>query len=706
MIKKNVTHRLIHELFSWKTDINKKNKMHYKLNFLCVKFSSSKHYKQNLEPLLLEEIFEKVRHMITTEKDLNMLRKSKLIGYFILKKKLFIMTKILNQHFASLEEKTFLLVCFFIDRFRKKNTIGITKSVYLTYKYAKIEISLDKWHLLVKRKIPILFSSFNFSVYSHLNEYNFIYFLDTLPFKFKHVVFFCTEIQQKLKKIYTRNNLVHKYHLKKHFNQSQMSSITSVLEKDIILIQGPPGTGKTRTISGIISLVINQMNFIFYEKKLHMNNFFQIPLKQKNKVIISAIANTATDENVFRSFMGFCFHRINIIFNLYKIIRVGPNYHFLVDHVSFDNLVFVYASEYDSCIKFWKNKEVIKKSQKKLFKKGLLFYTTVACINHSFFKKKYFFEILVLDEAAQAIEINNLMCVKNISKKLVMVGDVQQLPAFVFSKHSAFFGYDVSLFKRLQLQKYAICFLEIQYRMHPQISSFPARKFYKNGIKDSVLSDSENLYFLRCFSPFNFFDVSDSLENAHLKNEFSWCNLDEIRVINLFIQLLKYTHQKFNAQSFGIISGYEGQVDEIQNYFCNEKISKEKKTNTIDSFQGKEKDFIIFSCVRSRFKSGIGFLSDCRRINVAFTRAKKYFWCIGNSTSLSKNPTWKEILSDSKRRLKFFLIRKPFERSSRRLLFWSTKDEEIYSFDGKREKDVNYSLLNYLSFFFGKKYVI
>ena len=108
------------------------------------------------------------------------------------------------------------------------------------------------------------------------------------------------------------------------------------------------------------------------------------------------------------------------------------------------------------------------------------------------------------------------------------------------------------------------------------------------------------------------------------------------------------------------------------------------------------KDFIIFSCVRSRFERGIGFLSDCRRINVAFTRAKSSFWIIGNLSTLFKDINWKEIILDSQRRTRFFAFRKPFERASRRLIYWSIIDEENYNFDGEYSFSVSLKLLVYL----------
>jgi senataxin len=174
-----------------------------------------------------------------------------------------------------------------------------------------------------------------------------------------------------------------------------------------------------------------------------------------------------------------------------------------------------------------------------VLKKSLIIYTTLSCASYSFFEKIPRKETLIMDEAAQAIEILTLAPIRSNCKKLIMIGDIQQLPATVFSQTSLDLNYDRSLFKRLQLKKLKIWFLETQYRMHPQISSFIARKFYRNGLKDSEnVASIKNFQVLRGFGPMIFFDVCEGFDQLHLKQKNSWCNLDEIRLISLIIKTL------------------------------------------------------------------------------------------------------------------------------------------------------------------------
>jgi len=232
--------------------------------------------------------------------------------------------------------------------------------------------------------------------------------------------------------------------------------------------------------------------------------------------------------------------------------------------------------------------------------------------------------------------------------------------------------------------------------MHPQISSFPARKFYRNGLKDSqLLANSKIFHALRCFGPLIFYAMCEGHEQSHSGHSFSWCNLDEARIISLISRALVCLYPILNKCSVGIITGYNGQIKEIENFgFMKKKLFNEQ-INTVDGFQGKEKDFIFFSCVRSKLERGIGFLSDCRRINVAFTRARASFWCIGNISTLKRDKTWREIILDLIKRKRLFSLRKPFERSGRKLIYWSEKDEENFFFDGDICCSISKNLLSY-----------
>ena len=614
---------------------------------------------------------------------------------------------------------------------------GIVKKIFQNSSKVLIEIGKRKVKDFVRNKLSIRIYPLenHINLFDMIKEYKALKFLDDFDFSVKNTIFTCTPFQYK--NIQESKVSYLKVHLKIHYNESQVKAILEIFKNNITLIQGPPGTGKTRTILGIISILLNWNSIIetwssFYhtsmknvvkikglikkkykiQKKnlslLHINKSIgrniencknvNIQKLERQKIIICASSNSAIDENLNRILSGL--PMCNLIFSEYKekIVRIGPNYNLGLDHLSLENYVITWLSENDRKLIFKGENNTLETSRLSILNSSILIYATISCTGYSLMRKICSEEKIIIDEAAQAIELSTLIPIKKNSKQVILIGDVQQLPATVFSKFSILSEYDRSLFKRLQMKKYPVSFLETQYRMHPQISSFPARKFYRNGLKDSqVLSSSKIFHVLRGFGPLIFFELPESHEQSHNSQYITWCNLDETRIVALISKALLCLFSCLEEFSIGIIAGYNGQINELENYEYYKKKILDLQINTVDGFQGKEKDFIFFSCVRSKLERGIGFLSDCRRINVAFTRAKSCLWCIGNSETLEKNKTWQEALCDLKKRSRFFCIRKPFERSVRKLIYWSEKDDQNYFFDGDIIENVSKNLLDYIS---------
>eukprot|EP01024_Parvocaulis_polyphysoides_P057026 TRINITY_DN60505_c0_g1_i1.p1 TRINITY_DN60505_c0_g1~~TRINITY_DN60505_c0_g1_i1.p1 ORF type:complete len:173 (-),score=13.71 TRINITY_DN60505_c0_g1_i1:179-697(-) len=104
--------------------------------------------------------------------------------------------------------------------------------------------------------------------------------------------------------------------------------------------------------------------------------------------------------------------------------------------------------------------------------------------------------------------------------------------------------------------------------------------------------------------------------------------------------------------SVAIISPYKAQVNLLKQMFqkkVKQEVMQIVDISTVDAYQGKEADVVIFSCVRARVSS-VGFLSDVRRMNVAFTRAKRSLWVIGHSETLESNEAWGAFLQDMNQR--------------------------------------------------------
>ena len=269
------------------------------------------------------------------------------------------------------------------------------------------------------------------------------------------------------------------------------------------------------------------------------------------------------------------------------------------------------------------------------------------------------FETVIIDEAAQSIELSALIPLKYGCSKCILVGDPKQLPPTVLSREAARFQYEQSLFVRMQANHPDdVHLLDTQYRMHPEISVFPSSAFY-----DARLLDGPGMADLRSrpwhqssiLAPYRFFDVQGTHQSA--PRGHSLINIAEIDVaLKLFDRLITDCKgYDFNG-NIGIITPYKSQLKELRSRFAQrygESIFNTVEFNTTDAFQGRESEVIIFSCVRASYSKGIGFLSDIRRMNVGITRAKCSLWVLGNSQSLMQGEFWCRLIQDAKTRNRY-----------------------------------------------------
>ncbi|CAK1354444.1 Helicase SEN1 [Cercospora beticola] len=266
------------------------------------------------------------------------------------------------------------------------------------------------------------------------------------------------------------------------------------------------------------------------------------------------------------------------------------------------------------------------------------------------------FETVIIDEAAQCVEMSSLIPLKYGCVKCVMVGDPKQLPPTVFSKEAAKFQYEQSLFVRMQNNHPGeVHLLDTQYRMHPDISVFPSKTFY-----DGLLKDGPSMAGLRkqpwhassLLAPYRFFDVAGQHASAPRGN--SLVNMAEIEIALLLYSRLRTDFPNYDfTGKIGIIVTYKAQLREMKNAFINkfgQDIADFIEFNTTDAFQGRESEIIMFSCVRASPAGTIGFLQDIRRMNVGLTRAKSSLWVLGNANTLSSGRYWKKLVDDARDR--------------------------------------------------------
>ncbi|ETB61228.1 hypothetical protein YYC_01167 [Plasmodium yoelii 17X] len=355
------------------------------------------------------------------------------------------------------------------------------------------------------------------------------------------------------------------------------------------------------------------------------------------------------------------------------------------------------------------------------------------------------FEYLIIDEACQCVELSCLIPFRLKVKSIIMVGDPKQLPATVFSEDCKRYGYSRSLFERLLLCKIPSVLLNVQYRMRPEICYFPNKYFYNGLIKnDESLMNKPLFYlhYLNILGCYKFINIQGIESITHHKSYINYA--EAYFIFRLIVHIQNMMENKdnaspiprcyklsinFNLKDIGIICPYQSQVHLIRKLFENNFPDNEyPEVSTVDAFQGREKNIIIFSCVRSylqameylknsnenntykntknkyfdtknlddedsddlhkikwtnnnstnnknSFKTiqkcgnNIGFLKDERRLNVALTRAKDSLWIIGDKTNLQKNSTWDSLIKNAIARNCYVDLNLNFDRS--------TKDENI-----------------------------
>ncbi|KAG0463290.1 hypothetical protein HPP92_019359 [Vanilla planifolia] len=485
------------------------------------------------------------------------------------------------------------------------------------------------------------------------------------------------------------------------------------------MVKGPPGTGKTQTILGLLSAIlhsspksmcfsggsfnINSRITMSKEERLRHwrkaspwltglsprdlimpidgdDGFYPVgnelkpeivksSRKYRIHVLVCAPSNSALDEIVLRVLQTGIHDEGNNVYNP-KIVRIGLKAHHSVQAVSMDYLVEQKLSSMDHSTtsggKFGASIDRDKIRASILDESAIVFSTLSFSGSALFNRMNRMFDVVIIDEAAQAVEPATLVPLAHGCKQVFLIGDPVQLPATVVSPLAEKFGYGTSLFKRFQEAGFPVQMLKTQYRMHPEISIFPSKEFYSGSLEDgeSLNKQTERSWHVyRCFGPFSFFDI-DGVESQP-SGTGSWVNEDEIKFILLMYHKLVSQFSSLRSSSqLAIISPYRYQVKLLRERFqatFGERSDEVVDINTVDGFQGREKDMAIFSCVRSNSGKGIGFLSDFRRMNVGITRARSSVLVVGSASTLMQDDHWSNLVNNAKERGCYFKVSKPYE---------------------------------------------
>ncbi|XP_059433882.1 probable helicase MAGATAMA 3 isoform X1 [Corylus avellana] len=512
-------------------------------------------------------------------------------------------------------------------------------------------------------------------------------------------------------------------YVKLNHNETQQEAIQAGLaRKAFVLIQGPPGTGKTKTIIGLLSAILHasparvlskgelleikhRTELPMQEKYNHWaraspwltssnprdnimpidgdNGFFpttgnELCIMQKPEVVnssrkyrvrvlVCAPSNSALDEIVLRVLNTGVRDENDRAYNP-KIVRIGLKEHHSVRAVSMDYLV----KQKQESMNAGKDKHGAPGRDKDSIRAAILDEAVIVFSTLSFSGSTLFskwnrgFDVVIIDEAAQAVEPATLIPLANGCKQVFLVGDPVQLPATVISPAAEKFGYGTSLFKRFQRAGYPVTMLKTQYRMHPEIRRFPSKEFYAESLEDGPnieVHTSRSWHEYQCFGPFCFFDLHEGRESKLAGSE-SWVNVDEVEFVLLMYHKLVSMYPGLKSSSqLAIISPYSQQVKLLRDRFKSTfgvDSNKVVDITTVDGCQGREKDVAIFSCVRASKDKSIGFLADFRRMNVGITRAKSSVLVVGSSSTLRRDEHWNNLVESAEKRNCFFKVSKPY----------------------------------------------
>ena len=285
----------------------------------------------------------------------------------------------------------------------------------------------------------------------------------------------------------------------------------------------------------------------------------------------------------------------------------------------------------------------------------VVFSTLVSAGRKNFYKAVPHFDTVIVDEASQALVPATFIPFKFRPKLYLLVGDPQQLPATVQADHLKIKGFADSLMlvmDREMVGSACAKMLTTQYRMSPSICKPISDLFYGGKLvtaesvvnRPCLLQKHLPAHMLLRDAPCAFIDV-ESIEN-HIDGGSS-SNDEEASVV---VKVVKYLLQRgATPGQIGIVSGYSLQVELLQKLLWEENELKQRNdfadfaVSTVDGFQGDEKDFMLFSCVRTC--TSVGFLNDARRINVAMSRGRHANWVFGQARTLREsNSTIRDFL--------------------------------------------------------------
>lgn len=434
-------------------------------------------------------------------------------------------------------------------------------------------------------------------------------------------------------------------------NPTQEKAVNEVLwAKDVMVVHGPPGTGKTTTLVEAI-----------YET-----------LNRESQVLVCAQSNMAVDWISER-----------LVDRGVNVLRIGNP-----TRVNDKMLSFTYERRFEAHSDYpqlwairrairelrqnhkhgrenWHQKmerlksravELELRIRSELFGEARVIASTLTGSANRLLEGQKF-GTLFIDEAAQALEAACWIPIRRVTR-VILAGDHCQLPPTVKSIAALKGGLGKTLMERIVENKpEVVTLLKVQYRMNEQIMRFSSNWFYHGEVVSAPQIRARGI--LDYDVPIQWIDTSgqdlgpdeETFREQFVGESFGRVNKGEAR---LTLDTLRAYFTKIGKQRIldeqidvGVISPYRAQVQYLRQQLRREEFFKPFRrlisVNTVDGFQGQERDIIVISLVRSNDEGQIGFLRDLRRMNVAITRARMKLIILGDASTMTRHPFYKKL---------------------------------------------------------------
>ena len=432
-------------------------------------------------------------------------------------------------------------------------------------------------------------------------------------------------------------------------NPTQETAVNEVLRaKDVMIVHGPPGTGKTTTLVEAI-----------YET-----------LHRESQVLVCAQSNMAVD-----------WISEKLVDRGVNVLRIGNP-----TRVNDKMLSFTYERRFENhplYPELWSIRKELRllggKSRRgsyderegirnrmsrlrdrattleiqinsELFDSAHVIASTLVSSNHRLLNGRRF-GTLFIDEAAQALEAACWIAIRK-ADRVVLAGDHCQLPPTIKCYEAARGGLERTLMEKVVAGKpSAVSLLKVQYRMHEDIMCFSSDWFYGGELE--AAPEIRHRGILDWDTPVTWLDTSGmDFKEEFVGETFGRINKEEagllLKELEAYIQRIGGNRILEERIDFGLISPYKAQVQYLRGKIKGSASLRPYRSlitvNTVDGFQGQERDVIFISLVRANEEGQIGFLNDLRRMNVAITRARMKLVILGEAATLSHHAFYKKLL--------------------------------------------------------------